>query len=587
MTDRRTSIASYVYVQQTARITPRDLVRTAPHSTSARLAFGAEYLPKSVGTSADCQQDMWLTVFFDGTGNNEKIDTPTFEHSNVARLYHAMPDDDASRGSFSLYVPGIGTPFREIGDSGGKWDMAFALTSGEKRLDWAMEEIKRRIKQAEARARNPVNRIRSINIALFGFSRGAALARAFARRLEHRCPPNLSGIGRLWHGRYPTRLYFMGLFDTVASAGTNAMMRKLTDEAMAVAPSLPVLGPIAVMTTANADGHMGWASDLRIPAMVERCVHYCAAHEIRNSFPLDTVLEAGRYPSNCVEAVYPGVHSNVGGGYRPGEGGRNRNRFAVLNLIPLKAMYDEAVRAGVPLVDIETAESRIRDDFLPPEPDDIAARAELGERFNHYMGEVGWGGKPVCKALCDHMHMYFRWRIVHVSRKLNAGERGRTGWEEKRLRAYDDALAAERRAKQAELDRLQDARVAALGTRRYEALRWEVIMQRARVNTMPADAETLIAALDKYDQQFLDDSDAVLKADPDDLHPYHRVLREAWEQPPLTDQKLIAFFDDYVTDSLAGFDSDFTRATDPRRLYQGADETVDYAVRAEPVMAIA
>ncbi|MFY0583563.1 hypothetical protein ACN28S_63020 [Cystobacter fuscus] len=45
-----------------------------------------------------------------------------------------------------------------------------------------------------------------------------------------------------------------------------------------------------------------------------------AAHEIRNSFPVDSVLQGNSYPKNCREMVYPGAHSDVGGGYRRGEG---------------------------------------------------------------------------------------------------------------------------------------------------------------------------------------------------------------------------------------------------------------------------
>jgi hypothetical protein len=551
-------------------------------STSSMFAVKAEYLPDSGAAVADCNQDLWLTIFFDGTGNNEKIDRSTFEHSNVARLYRAALEDDEAVGRYRIYIPGIGTPFREVGDEGGNLDAALALTSGEERLKWAMEEVERIIKRAEARARNPVNKIRSINIALFGFSRGAALARAFARRIDEKCCRE-RGRGPMWKkGHYPTRLYFMGLFDTVASVGANAMLRKFSGEAAAASAASPLLGGLAVLVARNADGHMGWASNLRIPAMVEKCVHYCAAHEIRNSFPLDTVLEDGRYPANCTEAVYPGVHSNVGGGYRPGEGGRNRNQFAMLSLIPLKAMYDAAVKAGVPLQNIYTAESRVKDDFLPPEAGDIAARAELSARYNHYMTTVGWGGRPVGELITDHMKMYFRWRIIHVGRKIKAAKGGQLNWETRRLQAYDNALAGERQEQQAELARLERERAAALGASRYESLRWDVIMQQARVNTMPADADDLIAALDKYDRMFLDDSNVVLKADPARLRPFHRVLRNAWMEPALTDAKIIAFFDEYVTDSLAGFDTDRTRAIDPRWLYQGGDEMVDYAALAQP-----
>lgn len=90
MTGSWDSTAPHVHVQQAACHTPHAVVR--PVSASARLTFGAEYLPEPVGATADCRQEMWLTLFFDGTGNNEKSDTLTFEHSDVARLYHAMLD---------------------------------------------------------------------------------------------------------------------------------------------------------------------------------------------------------------------------------------------------------------------------------------------------------------------------------------------------------------------------------------------------------------------------------------------------------------------------------------------------------------
>lgn len=556
--------------------------RTLDASPSARFAFKAPYLPDTGSAVADCNQDLWLSVFFDGTGNNERIDAPTFEHSNIARLHRAHPLDDDSTGRYRLYVPGIGTPFREIGDPGGKLAMAVAI-GGEKRLEWAMQQIERRIKQAEARAKNPVNKIRSINIALFGFSRGAALARAFARRIDRKCRENLSGIGQLWQGKYPTRLYFMGLFDTVAAVGVPTSARKYRSEAALAQPLASVmLGPVAgvlpVLVASSADGHMGWASDLRTPAMVEDCVHFCAAHENRNSFPLDTLLEDGRYPSNCSETVYPGVHSNVGGGYRPGEGGRNQNRFAMISLIPLKAMYDRAVKAGVPLVDIQVAESRVKDDFLPPEASDVIARNQLSECFNHYMTTVGWGGKPIGVTVSDHMRMYFRWRIHHVIQKRTAREASRSHWEADRLRAYDTSLAPERQAKQAEEERKRAALLAAAdGSAAKEQLKWALIQQSATVNTMPSEAQSLIDALNKYDRQFIEDCKRVLNAEPDGLRPFERVLRDAWDEQDLTDETIIAFFNDYVTDSLAGFDSDRTRATEHRRLYQGGDDTIDYA----------
>lgn len=38
-------------------------------------------------------------------------------------------------------------------------------------------------------------------------------------------------------------------------------------------------------------------------------------HETRASFPVDLARRPHAYQSHCLEAVYPGMHSDVGGGY--------------------------------------------------------------------------------------------------------------------------------------------------------------------------------------------------------------------------------------------------------------------------------
>ena len=57
------------------------------------------------------------------------------------RLYHAYPNDK-TRGTaryYSFYIPGVGTPFRAIGKSGGRLGTGF-LWSGEPRLSRSLSE---------------------------------------------------------------------------------------------------------------------------------------------------------------------------------------------------------------------------------------------------------------------------------------------------------------------------------------------------------------------------------------------------------------------------------------------------------------
>jgi len=556
----------------------------------------------------DCQQEPWLTFYFDGTGNNEKVDTPTKEHSNVARLHRVRKENNPAKGLMSFYIPGIGTPFKEIGDTGG--DLSAAVASGgQARLDWAWSRFEEQVKAAVARATNPVAKIRMIHVAVFGFSRGAALARAFAVKLQAATKQGELGW-QLRQGNHPVRLYFMGLFDTVASVGVPAAARKYQMEATAAAP---FIGAIPVLITAMADGHASWASDLRIPPMAERCVHYVAAHEIRNSFPLDTALDHGRYGSQVTECVYPGVHSNVGGGYRPGEGGRLANPFGMLSAIPLQAMYDEAYKIGVPLRTIQSLKDsgdEVYTDFMPPTEEDKKVRNALIQRFNKYMTAIGRTSQPIGQTVSAHMKMYFRWRIVDVGRKLNAKANGTIDTSSQRQATSEAAWAKEKASKQKRLTELnaqyRDERMKAdyaannaysmptealrqqsrqqmqAHQARAQALKDEIVMQEASLNTMPGTDGSLAKNLATYDKQFLEDSQRVRTTPKDSLKGFDRVLRAAWDEPTLSDADILAFFDDHVIDSLAGFAKDRTRATEPRVLYQGGDDELKYAAASQP-----
>ncbi|WP_285152117.1 T6SS phospholipase effector Tle1-like catalytic domain-containing protein, partial [Serratia ureilytica] len=94
---------------------------------------------------------------------------------------------------------------------------------------------------------------------------------------------------------------FLGLLDTVASVG------------------IANIAPFA-------EGHMGWADDtMELPdnGLIKKCTHLVSSHEQRLCFPLDSICRSdGTYPSYATEVVYPGMHSDIGGGYPPGDQGK-------------------------------------------------------------------------------------------------------------------------------------------------------------------------------------------------------------------------------------------------------------------------
>jgi hypothetical protein len=212
-------------------------------------------------------------------------------------------------------------------------------------------------------------KVTSINVAVFGFSRGAAQARTFANWMEGLLTrgdgggPTLAGV--------PFRLYFMGLFDTVASVG------------------VPSLVP-------GFNGHMAWADGTQqIPALVEQCVHYIALHEQRAAFPLELAGDAR-------QVVYPGMHADVGGGYLPTEQGKAGH----LSQIPLNDMHYEAVKAGVPLLSREDMDER------PTLKAQFEVSPALVDAYNAYWRDngLGTGAGDVLRMQQQHTQQYVRWR---------------------------------------------------------------------------------------------------------------------------------------------------------------------------------
>ncbi|HFT8006137.1 DUF2235 domain-containing protein [Burkholderia sp. EMB26] len=445
-----------------------------PSNEQGRLAEGeaARLMGKSAlaGEPQGCPQVLHVNLFFDGTNNNKEWDVkdekrPT--HSNVARLFNACSDDRAA-GEYRFYLAGVGTPFREIGEtafsSEGK---AFALGFG-MRVAWGYTRLLNALHEAmagdillydpEARAlcasidadviasNGTMNRIvggisqvsrtarfletgsrmyygyksrtklerlngelsalqkkhsgpggqlnRSIKkvwVNVFGFSRGAAGARVFVNRLINTWAP-----AGMIAGSIPYEVNFLGIFDTVASVG-------LPDTATAAVNLL------------DLDGHWAWTAEgaLNIPASVKKCVHFFSIHEQRMSFPLDSIREKQAYPVGAprrIEVAYPGVHSDVGGGYALNEEGKSRDGDgSKLSQIALHNMYIEALKAGVPLM--LYSDIRKRDDLMR----DFSLTSSVARAFNDWLSTVNQ--KPldsVESALRIGMGQSLAWRTLRA-----------------------------------------------------------------------------------------------------------------------------------------------------------------------------
>jgi hypothetical protein len=322
---------------------------------------GAAASTRYVGVQApspfqDCSDVVHISVFFDGTGNNKDADEASKKWGNPARIWRSSQlFAGQSPNTYPVYVSGVGTPFNgnvlsaldalniKVEDSdvlgmgtgaGGTRRLGFgrqeindalrnALLSRARALGGQVEQCAQSGKQkgfADVNQALSQHRlVKQINVSIFGFSRGAALARAFCNQWLWDCKDDR---GQLTYEGHPIRFVFLGLFDTVASFGLPAT------------------------NMANSLQYGGFQGrDLVVDDRVERCVHYVAGHELRFAFPVDLIRRGGKLGGNWLERVYPGVHSDVGGGYAPEDQGIDNNYAR----IPMQDMMRESSIHGVRL----------------------------------------------------------------------------------------------------------------------------------------------------------------------------------------------------------------------------------------------
>jgi hypothetical protein len=316
--------------------------RTTAIHNNERSAVAPDTPPSST-QSCPYMKELRLGVFFDGTGNNKYVDLTDGHETNVVRLfipYKDQSDDRIIRNK--LYLVGVGAgeaPARHAGPTQGHnepgriWGQNWVRgsTGGDRWSDHQSNEgtgtaggafgkgATDRLNRAYDWVKAHVRRHSQDHMAdslklidLYGFSRGAMLARTFN---------NL--VNQALKREQPTELFrnievrFLGVFDTVDS-------------------------------TYNVEVNMGLDSgDFR------GARHFTARDEIRENFPL-TLLG-----TNDIE--YAGVHSDVGGGYANCPVGPNGQR------IPSHDPLDEAKSnwlAGPPLWDMYQASLRQGVEFL-------------------------------------------------------------------------------------------------------------------------------------------------------------------------------------------------------------------------------
>jgi len=293
------------------------------------------------GATCPCKKPkrLHVGVFFDGTGNNMRRDDPNLDppgskpkerdtiHTNVVRLYKVFPRMGGEALKNKYYLRGVGSidyggHAKEAGKEAavgagtavvqnpGSVGLVTGLATAGAKLGGYVAEVgydfagkagglggKNRLNMAYAWLKDRCGEVdpqgeRTVDV--FGFSRGAALARTFV---------NLVNLGLKKEQPF-LRVRFLGIYDTVGSFG------KAGDDS----------NPGQNMSTDNTDA--------------DEIAHHTAFHEYRQNFPLTLTASAN--------TPYAGCHSDVGGSYPPagaGDARKEGERDNHLGFITFLHMY--------------------------------------------------------------------------------------------------------------------------------------------------------------------------------------------------------------------------------------------------------
>lgn len=506
---------------------------------------------------ANCKQVIFISIFFDGTNNNIYRDHPKKAHSNIACLFLAHRDEPRN-GIFSHYIQGVGTAFSRVGEVTEDPDGKSQGAGGEARIHYGMVQVFNSIHNAvngrnfrseekitenltesgfwgkilngislktsgtyaaltpfetkrnrkayfdilEGKVENAIKgkkpEIELINISVFGFSRGAAQARAFCNWMA----VNTKDSGKKLCG-IPCRFRFLGIFDTVASVG--------------FAHAAPGIGARGLNL---AQGFMDWADgNMKVHDNVEHCVHFVAAHEQRIAFPLSSVRHEGKVLPNTFEKIYPGVHCDVGGGYAPGDHGKSTlGRQHLLSQEPLLDMRSKCYEFGVPLLRHHEMNPELQKDFTV----DVQLTTRFIE-YNNWVENNLYGSKQdsLEEKMLAHLIAYLVWRIYVSSFGRSEGTKS-----ERALRSLQ-TLDSYRKASVQDKKDLEEAEVEFF----EGSFEW---VERAWGERLP-----VVGSAEKQSQIPL-------------ATPLDKKLKESSNALPWT-ESVLNFFDLYVHDSYAGF----------------------------------
>lgn len=261
--------------------------------------------------------DLVIGIFFDGTGNNKDAEPPG-RHTNVVKLWDLYSE---STTRTKIYIQGVGTKKvkEEMKKSPIGLGLGIGIYGGGERLIDARKIVLRALEAYQVNYGPP----QTVIFDVFGFSRGAMLARHFVNMVNAGLPdlqrrpiagkspifPDLRSLDPHQQSppstqhrgddpsfeppslQYPrlaanVRVRFLGIFDSVGS----------------------FFKP--------GDANEGYINPSLASSSAGFVYHLTARNEIRKNFPLTGICDKnGHCPANFVEEELYGVHTDIGGGY--------------------------------------------------------------------------------------------------------------------------------------------------------------------------------------------------------------------------------------------------------------------------------
>lgn len=336
-----------------------------------------------------------VSIFFDGTGNNEKSNT------NVAKLYNKITLQD-KKNIHSLYIAGVGTELSKI-ITGNIFGRGF-----DERVKWAYYYIASNYRQELGD-----------ELYLFGFSRGSYSARVLAGLIYVADLPNLDKIkdekskkklidkifeeyksktsidnkrkniqkidGYIKNSK-GTRITYMGIFDTVSALSYDP--REGDDIEFLSEEYEDQICNIDQVSHAMSIDDNRVHSFTPVPMKVKAIASMCKG--------MDSDEEIGELIDSVISEVwFSGAHSDVGGGYNDSE----------LSGVPLNWMMRQ-IKKSAKIADL-----------LPDNPyvyEDIFGNSHIGED-SIISGKIYINRNRNIPAYMNDYHEGFRIPVIHSS----------------------------------------------------------------------------------------------------------------------------------------------------------------------------